>query len=282
MVVEDIVMIEKKIALTGASGFVGQEIQKHFRECVVIKRDDSEAEIIRKLESVDVVINLAGAPIVKRWSETYKKVLYRSRIETTKRLVSAINRSHVSYFISTSAIGIYPNSTSCDEKSTQLDSDFLGTLCQAWEAEARKCVKLTAILRFGVVLGKEGGALKKMLLPFKLGMGGIIGSGEMMMSWIALSDLMRMYQFLVQHKHEGIFNAVTPKPVSNTTFTKSLGKALRRPTLLPLPAFVLKVLYGEGASVLLDSKDVYPKAIEEKGFVFEYEEIDRLLTSYNI
>jgi len=282
MVVEDIVMIEKKIALTGASGFVGQEIQKHFRECVVIKRDDSEAEIIRKLESVDVVISLAGAPIVKRWSEAYKKALYRSRIETTKRLVSAINRSNVSYFISTSAIGIYPNCTPCDEKCTQLDSDFLGTLCQAWEVEARKCVKPTAILRFGVVLGKEGGALKKMLLPFKLGMGGTISSGEMMLSWIALSDLICMYQFLVQHRYGGIFNAVTSKPVSNKVFTKSLGKALKRPTFLPLPEFVLKLFYGEGASILLDSKEVYPKAIEEKGFVFEYEEIDRLLTSHNI
>jgi len=275
-------MQDTKIALTGASGFVGQKIQKHFRECVVIKRDDSEAEIIRKLENVDVVINLAGAPIVKRWSEAYKKVLYRSRIETTKRLVSAINRSHVSYFISTSAIGIYPNCTPCDEKCTQLDNGFLGTLCQAWEVEARKCVKPTAILRFGVVLGKEGGALKKMLLPFKLGMGGIIGSGEMMMSWIAIDDLIRMYQFLVQYRYEGIFNAVTPKPVTNKVFTKSLGKALHRPTFLPLPGFVLKLFYGEGASILLDSKEVYPKAIEEKGFVFEYEEIELIFRSKDV
>jgi len=275
-------MQHTKIALTGASGFVGKELQKHFRECVIIKRDDNETDILKKLQNVDVVINLAGAPIVQRWSEAYKKVLYRSRIETTKRLVSAINRSHVSYFISTSAIGIYPNSTSCDEKCTQFDNGFLGTLCQAWEAEARKCVKPTAILRFGVVLGKEGGALKKMLLPFKLGMGGTIGSGEMMMSWIALSDLMHMYQFLVQHRYEGIFNAVTPKPVSNKVFTKSLGKALKRPTFLPLPEFVLKLFYGEGASILLDSKEVYPKAIEEKGFVFEYEEIGLIFRSKDV
>ena len=124
-------MRHTKIALTGASGFVGKEIQKYFSNTVIIKRDDSEAEILKKLQDVNVVINLAGAPIVKRWSEAYKKILYSSRIETTKRVVSAINRSEVSYFISTSAIGIYPNCTPCDEKCTQLDNGFLGTLCQA-------------------------------------------------------------------------------------------------------------------------------------------------------
>ncbi len=132
------------------------------------------------------------------------------------------------------------------------------------------------------MLGKEGGALQKMLLPFKLGLGGTIGNGEMMMSWIALSDLMRMYQFLMDNKVEGVFNAVSTKPVSNEAFTKSLGKALDRPTFLPLPEFVLKLLYGEGATVLLDSKEVYPRAILDKGFVFEYEEIDRVLISHNI
>jgi len=115
-----------------------------------------------------------------------------------------------------------------------------------------------------------------------LGLGGTIGNGEMMMSWIALSDLMRMYQFLVQHRYEGIFNAVTPKPVTNKVFTKSLGKALHRPTFLPLPGFVLKLFYGEGASILLDSKEVYPKAIEEKGFVFEYEEIELIFRSKDV
>ena len=271
-------MRHTKIALTGASGFVGKEIQKYFPDTVIIKRDDNEAEISKKLQDVDVVINLAGAPIVKRWSEAYKKVLYSSRIETTKRVVSAINKSDISYFISTSAIGIYPNDMPCDERCTEADKGFLGTLCQAWEAEAHQCTKPTAILRFGVVLGKEGGALQKMLLPFKLGLGGTIGNGEMMMSWIALSDLMRMYQYLVENKLEGVFNAVSPTPVNNTTFTESLGKALHRPTFLPLPAFVLNLLYGEGASVLLDSKEVYPRTILDKGFVFHFDNITTLFT----
>ncbi len=134
-------MKHKKIALTGASGFVGKEIQKYFSDTVIIKRNDNEAEIMSKLQDVDVVINLAGASIVKRWSKAYKKILYSSRIETTKRVVSAINRSNVSYFISTSAIGIYPNDITCDETCTKSDNGFLGTLCEAWEAEANKCTK---------------------------------------------------------------------------------------------------------------------------------------------
>ena len=273
-------MEDKKIALTGASGFVGKEIQKHFANTVIILRDDSEDDIVKKLKDVDVVINLAGAPIVKRWSKAYKKVLHNSRIETTKKLVSAINRSDISYFISTSAIGIYPNDSPCDETCGSTDDGFLGRVCQAWELEASRSAKPTAILRFGVVLGKEGGALAKMCLPFRLGLGGTIGDGKMTMSWIAIEDLMRMYRFLIEGRHEGIFNAVSPNPVSNKVFTKALGKALHRPTFLPLPEVVLKLLYGEGASVLLDSKEVYPKAIVEQGFVFEYEEIDSVLSSY--
>lgn len=258
-----------KIALTGASGFVGSELQKKFQNCIVISRNDTQESIVKKLDGVDVVINLAGAPIMKRWSESYKKVLLESRIESTKKLVNAVNQSDVKQFISTSAVGIYPDNSVCDEDCDDISKDFLGSLAYLWEQTALTCKKPTAILRFGVVLGKEGGALKQMLLPFSLGLGGNIGDGRMMMSWISMNDLMRMYEYIIDKKLTGIFNAVSPESVSNAQFTKALGAVLHRPTFLPFPKFMLKLIFSEGAVVLTGSKEVYPKALLNAGFEFE-------------
>lgn len=267
-----------KIAITGASGFVGTTLQKIFLDSVVISRHDDEAAILKKIKDVDVVINLAGAPIIKRWDETYKKVLYTSRINTTKTLVNVLNQSDIKHFISTSAIGIYPDNKVCDETSKEIASDFLGYVASAWEAEALKCTKPTTILRFGVIMGADGGALAKMLLPFRLGLGGVIGDGKMMTSWIDIDDLMRIYQFVIDNKLEGIFNATTPNPVSNREFTKALSKVLHRPSIFPLPIFVLKLIYGEASTVITGSKEVYPRALVDAGFQFHYEEINSSLS----
>lgn len=259
-----------KVAISGASGFVGTHLKDLFQTHIVINRDDSEERIVSKLRDVDVVINLAGAPIVGRWSQSYKKLLFSSRIDVTKKLVNAINRSSVKHFISTSAIGAYPDGVSYDETYKSYASDYLGYLTQEWESEAQKCHKPTTILRFGIVLGNDGGALKQMLTPFKLGVGGIIGDGKMMMSWIDIDDLMRMYTHIIDNRKTGLYNAVAPKPVSNDTFTKTLGSVLHRPTLFPLPEFVLKMIFGEGSTVLTGSKEIYPHAIIESGFEFKY------------
>ena len=259
-----------KVALSGASGFVASHLQEVFSDFVAIERGDSEERILEKLQGVDVVFNLAGAPIMKRWSEEYKKILVSSRVETTKKLVNAINASDVKQFISTSAIGAYPDGAAFDESFEGYGDDFLGSLTQEWEEEAKKCVKPTAIVRFGVILGADGGALASMLPPFKLGLGGIIGDGKMMMSWIDIDDLVAIYAYLVEHKLEGTFNATAPHPLSNYEFTKVLGAVLHRPTFLPLPAFALSLLYGEGATVLTGSKEVYPKALLEAGFTFAH------------
>lgn len=266
-----------KLALTGASGFVGTALQAQFKECVIIDRQDDETKILQKLKDVDVVINLAGAPIIKRWSDPYKKVLLQSRIETTEKLVNAINQSQISHFISTSAIGIYPDDKKCDESCTEVADDFLGTLAKKWEEEALLCNKPTTILRFGVILGKEGGALAQMITPFKLGVGGIIGNGKMMTSWIHMADLMGIYHYIIDKNLTGIFNATSPNPVSNYTFTKALGKALHRPTILPIPEFALRIMYGEAASVLTGSKEVYPRKISEAGYTFRYTNIEDAL-----
>lgn len=266
-----------KIALTGSSGFVGSHIQNTFKDCVSIERNDTQEEILQKLQGVDVVINLAGAPIIKRWSDPYKKTLITSRIDTTRRIVNAINKSDVKHFISTSAIGAYPSDIACNESYTEHADDFLGELTKMWEDEAFKCEKPTAIIRFGVVLGKEGGALAQMLTPFSLGVGGIIGDGKMMTSWIDIGDLMRIYKFVIDKKLTGIYNAVSNEPVSNYKLTKTLGAVLKRPTILPIPVFALKIMYGEAASVLTDSKKVYPKALLDAGFTFKYPDIESSL-----
>ena len=266
-----------KVAITGVSGFVGTNITQLYKNFVAINRNDTKEEILRKLKDVDVVINLAGAPIIKKWTSSYKKTLISSRIDTTKVLVDAINESEVKHFISTSAIGAYPDGKAYDESFEGYGEDFLALLTKMWEAEASCCTKPTTIIRFGVILGKDGGALAQMLLPFKLGLGGIIGDGEMMMSWIDVEDLVGIYKYVIDNKLTGTFNATAPHPVSNYTFTKALGKVLHRPTFLPLPEFVLKILFGEGSTVLTGSKEVYPNALLEAGFEFKYKDIDTSL-----
>lgn len=266
-----------KVALTGANGFVASYLKKIFTDYVVIERSDSEDEILKKLYDVDAVFNLAGAPIVKRWSDSYKQVLLSSRIDTTKRVVNAVNKSEVKHFISTSAIGAYPDGAAFDESFEGYAEDFLGSLTSMWENEAKKCTKPTTIVRFGVILGKDGGALSQMLTPFKLGVGGIIGDGKMMTSWIDIEDLVRIYEFILEQKLTGTLNATAPNPVTNHTFTKALGAQLHRPTIFPLPEFVLKLMFGEGASVLTGSREVYPKRLLESGFKFNYAEIDSSL-----
>ena len=274
-----------KVALTGASGFIGKYLQKLFEDTVIIAREDTEEIILKKLQDVDIVINLAGSPIMKRWSRSYKNLLLSSRVQTTKKIVLAINKSNVKHFISTSAVGFYPNSIACDENFTTPGNDFLGELTQKWEEQALQCNKPTSIIRFGIILSQDGGALLEMLTPFKLGLGGNISNGSMMMSWIDIEDLMGMYLYIIENKLTGIFNATSPSPVSNKEFTKTLGKILHRPTFLPLPEFILKIIFGEGSTVLTSSKEIYPRAISNAGYKFKYqtiqESLEHLLKSQN-
>jgi len=267
-----------KVAIIGGGGFIGKNLRKEFKDSISIDRSLKKLEEIKKCE---VVINLAGATILKRWSKEYKKELFSSRIETTKKVVEVINNSNVKYFISTSAIGIYPNNCSCDEDSN-LGNGFLSNLAKEWEKEALKCNKPTAILRLSVVLGKDGGAIKNMLLPFKLNLGGTIGRGCNFLSFIDIRDLIRVYKFLIENKLTGIFNASAPFYTTNYEFTKILAKALNKKAPFIIPPFVLKLLYGKGAEVLLSSQKVYPKKLIKKGFKFKYPTIEKsLLTMFN-
>ena len=265
-----------KVAIIGGTGFIGRNLQKSFKNPLIISSKNFNE--IEKIKDYDVVINLAGKPIVKRWSDKYKKVLFSSRIDVTRKIVSIINDSNVKHFISTSAIGFYKNPCVCDETSQSGDG-FLSKLAIEWEKEALRCNKPTTIFRYGVVLGSDGGALKEMLLPFKLGLGGKIANGNQKFSWIDIKDVINIYNFVIQNKIEGILNISSPNTVTNYEFTKILGKVLNRPTILPMPEFLLKLLFGESSIVLLSDQDMKPKRLLELGYNFKYKNLEKSLES---
>ena len=243
-----------------------------------LKNLKDDKKLLAIIEKSDIVVNLAGANIISRWTEEYKKTLYNSRLDTTKALVNAMAKAEKKpeLFISTSAVGIYKNTTCYDEEYFEYEDNFLANLCKDWEKEALNAQKLeirTAIFRFGIVLGK-GGALGKMLTPFKLGLGGTIGYGLQSFSYIHLDDLLKAYNFVYENKDlDGVFNLTAPNPTTNYEFTKALGKSLNRPTFLPIPEFVLNMIFSEGAKVLTDGQCVKPKKLIDSGFEFEFEDI---------
>ena len=280
----------KTIAITGASGFVGTNLKNFFStlgyKVININRDsfNNKEELKSIVEEAQIFINLAGANIIGKWSDSYKELLYSSRINTTKNLVNAIKEysgSKEKLLISTSAVGIYDNKDTYEENGN-FANDFLSKLCQDWESEAQKAqsenVKV-AIFRFGIVLGKNGGAFSKMITPFKLGLGGIIASGNQAFSYIHIDDLTNAYKFIIDNNLDGIFNLTAPRPTTNLVFTRSLGCALRRPTLIPVPEFILKILFSEGAKVLTDGQSVIPKRLLDLGFKFKYNDIKETVSS---
>jgi uncharacterized protein len=277
----------KTIAITGASGFVGTSLTKYFSDLgykiISISRDilNNKSKLEETLNQTDIVINLAGANIINRWSESYKKLLYSSRIDTTSKIVNAINsvQNKPKLLISTSAVGIYDNKTTYDENGS-FSNDFLSSLCQDWEKEALKAKNETtkvSIFRFGIVMGKDGGALQKMITPFKLGLGGIIGNGKQAFSYIHIDDLMAAYKFVIQNECEETFNLTAPVPTTNKGLTLALGKTLKRPTILPVPEFVLNLIFSEGARVLTDGQSAVPRKLLDLGFEFKFKTIEETI-----
>jgi uncharacterized protein len=274
----------KTIAITGASGFVGTSLIKYFSalgyKVLPIARDvlNNQEKLNEILNSSDIVINLAGANIINRWSESYKKLLYSSRIDTTSKIVNTIKniQNKPKLLISTSAVGIYDNKETYNENGNY-SNDFLSKLCQDWENEASKAKNDTtkvSIFRFGIVMGKDGGALQKMITPFKLGLGGVIGNGSQSFSFIHIDDLLNAYKFVIENNYEEIFNLTAPEPTTNKGLTLALGKTLKRPTILPVPEFVLNLIFSEGAKVLTDGQSVVPKKLLDLGFKFKFKTIE--------
>ncbi|HHB75822.1 MAG TPA: TIGR01777 family protein [Desulfobulbus sp.] len=279
-----------RIAISGSTGFVGKRlsrvlIDKGWDVIPLVRQDfdTSSRDLAGKLDGADAVVNLAGAPIIKRWTAGYKKVLYDSRIKVTRKLVKACEEMAVrpDVFISTSAIGIYTDEGRHTEDSFVKADNFLADLAWQWEQEAMQAEKLgirTVIFRLGVVLGRQGGALKQMLLPFKLGLGGRIGNGKQPFSWIHIEDLMQAYvAALSSASFDGVYNLTAPNPTTNNGLTRALGKALHRPTFFPVPRLALKLHFGEGASVLTGGQHVLPGRLLQEGFTFTFPTIDEAI-----
>lgn len=284
-----------QIAISGASGLVGSALcpllTQQGHNVVAIRRGDggSYEDSIRwdpnsgltnpaRLESVDAIVHLAGENVGEgRWNDAKKRKIRSSRVDGTRSLVQSMaaveKRPRV--LVCASAIGFYGDRGAAEmDESSAAGSDFLADVCEQWETEANAATELgvrVVNVRIGVVLSPHGGALKKMLRPFKLGLGGIVGPGTQYWSWIGLNDLTRILMFCITDDSiSGPVNAVSPESATNKEFTKAVGSVLHRPTVFPLPGFVAKLMLGEMATtLLLASTRVVPKQLQAHGFKFE-------------
>ncbi|MEM9649017.1 MAG: TIGR01777 family oxidoreductase [Bacteroidota bacterium] len=296
-----------KVLVTGATGLVGQAIVK------VLRSKDIDVNYLTRnknkitssegyhgyywnpekgemdldvLKDVSAVINLAGASISNRWTNTYKKKVLNSRIDSLMTLhqgFQQVDTSRITSFVTASAIGIYPNSLThfYDESEKQIDSSFLGEVVDEWEKAADRFRNFdfkTAKVRIGLVLANSGGALPKMARPVQGFVGAAFGSGEQWQSWIHVDDLAEMFVFLIENNLKGTYNGVAPNPVTQSKMIKTLGKVLNRPIWLPnIPKFVMKGLLGEMSYLLFASQRVSSKRIEKKGFDFQYPNLEAAL-----
>tara|TARA_Y100000991_G_scaffold185687_1_gene149937 strand:- start:70 stop:984 length:915 start_codon:yes stop_codon:yes gene_type:complete len=297
-----------RLLLLGCTGLVGRELvpllvaaghtltvvsrqQRQIAGVTCVQADPARQEswaagsaLQQALEQAEGVVNLAGEPIAeKRWTPAHLKVLHSSRIDTTRHLVAAINASATppKVLVSASAVGFYgTNETGSFNEDSPAGTDVLGKLCAQWEAAAEQVNASTrlVITRIGIVLAADGGALGKMLPIFRAGFGGPIGSGQQWMSWIARADLCGLIATaLTDSSLQGTYNATAPAPVTMRDFCSELGRALRRPSLLPVPGAVLKLLLGDGAEVVLQGQQVLPQRLEAQQFAFQAPQLDQAL-----
>jgi hypothetical protein len=274
------------VAITGASGFIGRAVAENFRRSGHIVRAVSLRGALQPdaLAGVNAVVHLAGEPVAQRWTQAARDRIVRSRVDGTRALVAAMRGQPPQVLISASAVGYYGSRG--DEiltESAPAAGDFLGSVAAAWEEEAQTAEPLgvrVARLRIGMVLGPNGGAVARMLPPFRLGVGGRLGSGHQWMSWIHINDLVALIAFLMKESTvRGAFNATSPVPVTNSEFTQALAEAVHRPAILPVPAFALRWLFGEMSEVLLASQRAPPDAAQRAGFVFQHPDIFAALVS---
>jgi uncharacterized protein (TIGR01777 family) len=268
------------VAITGASGFIGRAVAEHLQKSGHSVRAVSLRGALQPdaLAGVNAVVHLAGEPVAQRWTAAAREKILRSRVDGTRALVAAMRGQPPQVLISASAVGYYGSRG--DEiliESAPAANDFLGTVASAWEEEAQAAEPLgvrVARIRIGMVLGKNGGALARMLPLFRMGVGGRLGNGRQWMSWIHIDDLIALIAFLMKESTvRGVFNATSPYPVTNREFTRALAEAVHRPAILPVPAFALRLVFGEMASVLLASQRAVPDAAQRAGFVFENPDI---------
>jgi len=290
-----------RMAITGSTGMIGstlisfllpkghgvtqitrRRVLKGAYQTPFLTWDPDAGQIdAQALEGHDVVIHLAGANVGERWSESYKKDILQSRVKGTRLLCQTLARlkNKPKVLLSASAIGYYgnhPPDKISDENSPQ-GQGFLPDVCRQWEEEtkaARDAGVRVVNMRFGVVLSKKGGALAKMWRPFQMGLGGVLGSGKQMMSWVALDEIPHIIDHLMNKNISGPVNLVSPQTVSNAQFTKVLGQVIKRPTIFPIPDFMIQLLFGEmGECLLLEGARVVPKRLQETGYQFHYPDL---------
>lgn len=279
-----------KIAISGAGGYIATNLIPVLESAnhTVIRINRTDLSDIERLMSVlsdtAVVINLAGAPILQRWSDRNKNVIKTSRIESTKNIVSAINRlipeHRPSLFISASAIGIYSPDQLHDESSTAFASGFVSEVVKNWEQASDKLNPLTrkVIFRIGLILGKNAKTIQRLIPLFKLGLGGKMGSGKQPFPFIHIDDTVRAILWSIENVNlKGIYNLTAPKNINNAKFVQTFAQKLHRPAIFTVPSFMLKLILGEASSLLLQNPQVYPKRLIEEGFEFTFPDIDTCL-----
>ena len=290
-----------RILITGATGLIGRRLQETLRdaghELLLASRKSPKNDSYvqwdvnggfaepEKLEGIDGVIHLAGENLNGRWTDAKKKVIRESRVLGTRNVVDTISglKRRPRVLVSSSAIGFYGDRG--DDVMTETSppgKGFLPEVCREWEAEARRAEDAgirTVLLRAGIVLSKDGGALGTMLTPFKLGLGGVVGSGKQWMSWISLEDNIQVVKYALENEAiRGAINSVSPNPATNEHFVKTLGEVISRPTLIPVPEFAVHLAFGEmGDTLLLDSTKVEPKRLEDAGFEFKFADLKKAL-----
>lgn len=296
-----------RIAVTGATGFIGRNLLRSLEssghECIVVTRDPARAKrdlpgaagvLAWKLpstpldpsdlERVDGVVHMAGAPVAQRWTANAKREIEESRVLYTRDLVEAIGKTtrKPAVLVSFSAIGYYGarDDTRLDETAAP-GADFLATVCRKWETEAAGAARFGVRVvtpRIGVVIGKGGGALRQMLFPFRLGLGGPIGNGRQWMSWIHLSDVSGIaIESLTNERLRGPVNATAPEPVRNREFSATLGKVLHRPAVLPIPVLGLRLMFGGFAEILATGQRVVPQGPLDAGYSFRFPDLEEAL-----
>src|SRR3954447_15603409 len=284
-----------RVAVTGATGTIGREVVRQLGErgdeVVAVSRHPGAAGLDAvgwdglDLSGFDGVINLAGSPIDQRWSDEGKRKIRESRLDSTRRVVEALGAAdpRPRVLVSQSAEGYYPRSNSPVAEDSPPGSGFLSGVVQAWEAEARKAEELrvrVVTARTGVVLSKAGGALPKMLTPFKLGVGGPVAGGAQPFPWVHVGDAAGALIFLLDTEAAtGAVNVVAPDEQTNKTFTKALGKVIKRPTVFPIPSFAIKILYGEMGSTVTEGSNPDPSKLQQLGYTFKQPNLETALRS---
>lgn len=280
-----------KIAVSGATGFIGRnlisELKKESHEVIILNRSllYNETDLEKEISGTDVLVHLAGAPILQRWTEKAKTEIMNSRTVTTRNLIKVINRLPESHrpgvFISASAVGIYSLEGSHSEESTSFANNFVGEVVQKWEKSSEELNHTVrrVIFRIGLVLGSESKIIRQLLSVFKLGLGGKIGSGNQPFPFIHVLDLISAILWAIKSSEtHGIYNLVAPQQITNADFTKNLAGLLNCPAIFPVPPFALKLIYGEAASLVLKNPQVFPRRLINEGFRYSFPKIPVFLT----